>query len=59
MENLISDSELLQFALDNGIIDRTTIENQIEMMQREKYLEMHDQDIWQAQDGRWKTYLKS
>lgn len=56
--NLIPDMELLKFALDNGIIVRTTIEKQIEEMQRKEYLQMHNQKIWKAEDGRYKTYLE-
>ena len=58
IDNLISDREILQFALENSIIDISTIEREIEMQNRKKYLDMHDQKIWQGCDGRWYTYLK-
>lgn len=57
-ENLIP-YELLSKAIDNGIIDLTIVEAKVEQMQKQKYLEMHTQKIWQTTDGRWKTYLKS
>ena len=57
LDNLISDAELLRFAVDNGILDRTTIERKIEMANKQKYLEMHDAKIWQGKDGRWITYV--
>ena len=57
--NLITDAELLKFALESGIIDRTGIEAKIEMANRQKYLEMHKSKIWSDSSGRWFTYLKS
>lgn len=56
METL-SDKQILNFALENGIIDLGTIQKQIEMNERKKYLNMHDSDIWLASDGRYKTYI--
>lgn len=56
MDNLIN-YNLLRQAVESGIIDITTIENQIEEMQRKEFLAMHDQTIWKAEDGRYKTYL--
>lgn len=56
-DNLISDAELLKFAIENGMIDRTTIEHKIEMANKQKYLEMHNAKIWQGKDGRWITYV--
>lgn len=57
MENL-TNIQLLNFAIENGIIDVDTIQRQIEMNERKKFLEMHDNKVWQAPDGRWKTYLQ-
>ncbi len=56
MSNL-SDKEILNFALQNGIIDVNTIQMQIEMKQRKKYLDMHKYNIWQGKNGMWYTYL--
>lgn len=57
MEEL-SQSELLKVALENGIVDINTIAKQIEMKEREKYLEMHKYEIWQGEtDKKWYTYL--
>ena len=52
-----SDKELLQFAVDNGMIDCSTIQAQIEMNERRKYLEMHESKIWQSTDGKWYTFI--
>lgn len=53
----LSNNQILNFALENGIIDIDTIQKQIEMNERKKYLEMHNWDIWLASDGRYKTYI--
>ena len=53
----VSDKEILNYALSNGIIDITHIQQQIEMNEREKYLKMHENKVWQASDGKWKTHL--
>lgn len=57
MENL-SNKELLNFAIENGIIDINTIQKQIEMNERKKYLEMHTSRVWQSTDKKWYTYVE-
>lgn len=57
MAEYLSDKQILSFALDNGIIDITHIQMQIEMNERNRYLKQHENKIWQATDGRWKTHL--
>ena len=50
--------DLLKFALENGIIDMSSIQVQIEKMKNEKYLKMHNGKIWQSDaDMLWRTYL--
>ena len=56
MENL-PNSELLKYALENGMIDIDTIQKQIEMNERKKYLEMHPFSVWEDKNGIWHTYL--
>lgn len=56
MENL-NDSELLNFAIENGMIDIDTIREKIEMNERKKYLEMHKSRIWQSTDDKWYTFV--
>lgn len=56
MENF-NNSELLNFAIENGMIDIDTIREKIEMSERKKYLEMHKSKIWQSTDGKWYTFL--
>lgn len=53
----LSEKELLNFAIESGIINLNTIQVQIEMNERKKYLEMHTQKIWKGTDGKWHTYL--
>lgn len=49
--------ELLKFAVENGILDLSTIQREMEMNERKKYLEMHPYEIWKGKDGKWRTYL--
>lgn len=56
MESL-NDSELLNFAIENGMIDLDTIREKIEMNERKKYLEMHSPKIWKSTDGNWYTFV--
>ena len=54
----VTENQILQFALENGIIDIITIQTQIEMAEKQKYLNMHQYEIWQSEtDGFWRTYL--
>lgn len=53
----LSESEILKYAMQNGIIDIGTIQDKIEMNERKKYLEMHPYSIWQGKNGKWYTYL--
>lgn len=49
--------ETLKYAIENGMIDLDTIQEQIEMNERIKYLEMHPYKVWQGSDKKWYTYL--
>lgn len=53
----LSDKELLQFAMDSGMIDPNTIRKQIEMNERKKFLEMHTFKIWCGKNQKWYTYF--
>ena len=53
----LSDKELLQFAIDSGMIDTNTIRKQIEMNERKKFIDMHEYEKWQGKNGLWYTYL--
>ena len=51
--------EILQYVIENGMLDLPDIEEQIEMNIRRKYLDMHEQKhkIWKGSNGKWCTYL--
>ena len=53
----MSDSELLKYAIDSGIIDTALLQEKIEMQKREELLKKHSYNIWQGKDGKWRTYL--
>ena len=54
---LTEEKDILSYALENGIIDLDTIQKQIEMNERKKYLAMHTLTKWQGKNGLWYTYL--
>lgn len=56
MDNF-SKEDLLQFAFDNGMIDIDTVQKQIEMNERKRYLDMHNYKVWQGKNGLWYTKL--
>lgn len=53
----VNQNELLNFALDNGMIDMSYVQEQINMNKRQEYLEKHIYKIWLAKDGYWKTFI--
>ena len=53
----LSDTELLKYAVENGIIDTALLQEKIEMQKRDEILKRHPYSIWQIKDGRWKTFL--
>ena len=53
----LTQSQLLQYALDNGMIDIDTIQTRIEMNERKKYLEQHEFTKWKGSDGKYHTYV--
>ena len=49
--------ELLKYAVDNGMIDLSYVQEQIDMSKRKELLERHPYKIYQGKDGKWYTYL--
>ena len=49
--------ELLQYALDHGMIDLLDVQNQVKMNKREEILSKHPYKIWIGKDGKCRTYL--
>lgn len=49
---------ILKYAVENGIIDLSYVQEKIEMNKRKEYLEKHPYSIWKGEnDGKWYTYL--
>lgn len=53
----MTDTELLKYAVENGIINTALLQEKIEMQKREELLKKHSYNIWQGKDGKWRTYL--
>lgn len=53
----MNQSEILQKAIENGIIDLCTIQIELDMNERKKFLKKHNGTVWQGSDGKWHTYL--
>lgn len=51
------DSVLLQKSLNYGLIDESSLAEQIEEMENKKILNNHGSKIWQGKNGSWYTYL--
>lgn len=57
MNGSFEDSELLKYAIENGMLDFDAIRNVKEMNDRQNYLSQHPYAIWQGADGYWRTYI--
>lgn len=51
--------QTIQIAFERGILDETTIQEQIKIMEDKIYLSQHKFKIWLDKTGRWTTYLPS
>lgn len=49
--------EILNYALENGILDLSYVQEKVEMNKREELLKKHPYKIWEGKDGKWYTYL--
>lgn len=49
--------EMLKFAIDNGMINPSYVQDMMEMKRRKELLEKHPYSIWEGKDGKWYTYL--
>ena len=50
--------ELLNYAIEHGMLDIGVIQQQIEMAEREKILKQHNNRIWKGADNRYRTYIQ-
>lgn len=55
--DFIDNSDLLQYAIQNGIIDLEHVQKEIHMKERERILKEHPYKIWKGKNGKWYTYL--
>ena len=51
------DDELLKYAVENGMIDLSYVQEQMEMNKKKVILCKHPYSIWEGKDGKWYTYL--
>lgn len=49
--------EILQYAMNNNIIDLSYVQEKIKMTKREETLKQHNYKIWEGKDGYWHSYL--
>lgn len=56
---MLTESEVLKKAIESGILNLDTIQAEVEMNERRKYLDMHKGKIWRSTDKKWYTYLVS
>lgn len=56
LSNISSDS-LLNFIVENDIINIDDVQNQMNKKRRKKLLKQHPYEIWQGKDLRWRTYI--
>lgn len=50
-------SEVLNYAIAQGIIDLSHIQDAVNMNKRKEIIEQHPYSIWEGTDGKWHTYL--
>lgn len=48
---------MLQFIINNGMINLNDVQSCMEDMKRKELLEKHPYKIWHGKDGKWYTYL--
>ena len=53
----IANNDVLQYALENGMIDLAYVREQIEMNKRKELIEKHPYSIWEGKNGYWYTYI--
>ena len=53
----MTQEEILKYALQNGMIDMSYMQEYIEMNKRKELLSKHPYKIWKGSDGKYHTYL--
>lgn len=49
--------EVLKYAVENGMLDLSYVQEQMEMEKRKELLKKHPWAISQGKDGKWRTYI--
>lgn len=49
----------MQYAVDNGIISLSCLQEQVEMAKRQEALKNHKNSIWLGSDGNWWTHVRT
>lgn len=52
-----NDNEILRYAIDNGMLDLSSVQQAMDKKERENYLALHTYEVWQGSNGKWYTYL--
>lgn len=52
-----NDNEILRYAIESGMLDLSSVQQAMQMKERENYLALHTYDVWQGSNGKWYTYL--
>ena len=55
----MTQEEILKYAVQNGMIDMSYMQECIEMNKRKELLSKHPYKIWQGKDGKWRSYLRT
>lgn len=55
--NNLEKDDILNYAIQNGIINIQDVQEKIEMNKKNELLKQHPYKIWEGKDGRWYTYL--
>ena len=53
----VSERDMLNYAVQNGIIDLSYVQDMIKMKRREEVLEKHPYSIYQGKDKKWYTHI--
>ena len=53
----VSERDMLNYAVQNGIIDLSYVQDMIKMKRRKEVLEKHPYAIYQGKDKKWYTHI--
>lgn len=53
----LNENDLLQYAISHGIINMSSIQDEIIMTKKQEYINRHNFKIWQGNNNKWYTYL--